>query len=50
VPDEPNNANPLAAVGAAKETPKVKAMTLREYMVKKKEMKLVRLRIQNLDR
>ena len=47
--DEPvNKVNPLAAVGAAQETPAVKQMSLREYMVKE-QMKLVRLRIQNLD-
>lgn len=49
VPDEPTNkVNPLAAVGAAQEAPAVKQMSLREYMVKE-QMKLVRLRIQNLD-
>lgn len=40
--------NPLAAVGAAVEAPEVKVMTLRQYMVQE-QMKLVRLRIQNLD-
>lgn len=49
VPDEPTNkVNPLAAVGAPEEAPAIKEMTLREYMVKE-QMKLVRLRIQNLD-
>lgn len=48
-PDEPTNkVNPLAVVGAAQEAPAAKKMTLREYMVKE-QMKLVRLRIQNLD-
>lgn len=47
--DEPmNKVNPLAAVGAGQEAPAGKKMTLREYMVKE-QMKLVRLRIQNLD-
>lgn len=47
--DEPTNkVNPLAAVGAAQEAPAGKKMTLREYMVKE-QMKLVRVRIQNLD-
>lgn len=47
--DEPmDKMNPLAAVGAAQETPPVKQMTLRETLVKE-QMKLVRLRIQNLD-
>ena len=40
--------NPLDAVGAAEEAPKLKAPTLREFMVKD-QMRLVRLRIQNLD-
>ena len=47
--DEPTNkVNPLAAVGAAQEAPKVRQLTLRETLVKE-QMKLVRLRIQNLD-
>ena len=40
--------NPLAAVGPAAEAPVPKVMTLRQYMVES-QMKLVRLRIQNLD-
>jgi hypothetical protein len=49
VSDEPvTKVNPLAAVGAAEEAPLVRQMTLREIMVKE-QMKLVRLRIQNLD-
>ena len=48
-PDEPTNkVNPLAAVGPAEEAPLVREPTLREIMVKE-QMKLVRLRIQNLD-
>lgn len=47
--DEPTNkVNPLAAVGAAQEAPAVKQLTLRETLIKD-QMKLVRLRIQNLD-
>jgi hypothetical protein len=47
--DEPiNKVNPLAAVGAAQEAPPVRELTLREILVKD-QMKLVRLRIQNLD-
>lgn len=47
--DEPTNkVNPLAVVGVAQEAPPVKQMTLREALVKE-QMKLVRLRIQNLD-
>jgi len=47
--EEPmNKVNPLAAVGAAQEAPAVKQMTLRETLIKD-QMKLVRLRIQNLD-
>lgn len=47
--DEPTNkVNPLAVVGVAQEAPPVKQMTLRETLVKE-QMKLVRLRIQNLD-
>lgn len=47
--DEPTNkVNPLAAVGDAQEAPPVKKLSLRDYMVKE-QMKLVRLRIQNLD-
>lgn len=47
--DEPmNKVNPLAAVGAAQEAPPVRELTMREILVKD-QMKLVRLRIQNLD-
>lgn len=47
--DEPTNkTNPLASVGDAEESPPVKQLTLRETMVKE-QMKLIRLRIQNLD-
>jgi len=47
--DEPTNkVNPLAVAGIAEEAPPVKPMTLRETLVKE-QMKLVRLRIQNLD-
>ena len=47
--DEPTNkVNPLAAVGAAQEAPAVKQLTLRETLIRD-QMKLVRLRIQNLD-
>ena len=47
--EEPTNkVNPLAAVGTAQEAPPVKEPTLRETMIKE-QMKLVRLRIQNLD-
>ena len=49
MPDETaTKVNPLAVVGAPEEMPEVKKMTLREHMVKE-QMKLVRLRIQNLD-
>lgn len=40
--------NPLAAAGDAVEAAPVKKLSLRQYMVKE-QMKLVRLRIQNLD-
>jgi hypothetical protein len=43
-----NKVNPLAAVGAAQETPPVRELTMREILVRD-QMKLVRLRIQNLD-
>lgn len=47
--EEPmNKVNPLAAVGVAEEAPAVKQLTLRETLIKD-QMKLVRLRIQNLD-
>lgn len=47
--EEPmNKVNPLAAVGVAQEAPAVKQLTLREALIKD-QMKLVRLRIQNLD-
>lgn len=47
--DEPTNkVNPLDAVGAAQEAPPVRELTMREILVKD-QMKLVRLRIQNLD-
>ena len=49
MPDETaTKVNPLAVVGAPEEMPEVKKMTLREHMVKE-QMRLVRLRIQNLD-
>ena len=47
--DEPTNkVNPLDAAGAGEEAAAPKSMSLREYMVTT-QMKLVRLRIQNLD-
>ena len=47
--DEPTNkVNPLDAAGAGEEAAAPKSMSLREYMVST-QMKLVRLRIQNLD-
>lgn len=47
--EEPmNKVNPLAAVGVAEEAPAVKQLTLRETLIRD-QMKLVRLRIQNLD-
>lgn len=48
--DEPVSkaVNPLAAVGPAAEAPAVKTLTLRQWMVQE-QMKLVRVRIQNLD-
>jgi hypothetical protein len=47
--EEPTNkVNPLAVVGTAQETPPVKEPTLRETIVKE-QMRLIRLRIQNLD-
>ena len=47
--DEPTNkVNPLAVVGVAQEAAPTKAPSLREFMVRE-QMKLVRLRIQNLD-
>lgn len=52
VEDEPSapsaKVNPLAAVGPAAEAPAVKQLTLRQWMVQE-QMKLVRVRIQNLD-